>query len=193
MPRGTDPAAWCADERSSGVAPHDGTLVSCLDGRVSVNLHAAVAAWLADSVPPELASHGFAQIDINDLLGQPPPIAARTGVLCLELAVILGRERFPDVDGMLTLELPFTDLLVHESPTIEEALSDSWNAPGLYLIEPHHWRGYEEVEEYRRHLPAQDFLPPEYAAYYRTWRTQEESTSGLEYNRAIYIRTVDDS
>jgi hypothetical protein len=149
---------------------------------MSVNLHAAVTAWLAKSVPAELDTAGFARIDIDALLEVPPPLAVETGLVCLELATILARQDSPDVDGSLTIPLPASDTMAQDSPTIQELLAQVWeygpgrDVPVLSLVEPRRWRQYADVEEYRRHLQAEDSLPPGYAAYYRTWRTQEEMT-----------------
>lgn len=166
---------------------------------MSLNLYAAVTAWLAKSVPAELNTAGFAQIDVDDLLAGRPPLAAEIGLLCLELAVILARQENPAVDGILTIPLPASDSLERDSATVQDTLAQVWEygpgleVPGLYLVEPQQWRRYEDVEEYRSHLAAESALPSGYAAYYRTWRTQEEATSGFEYNRTIYVRTIDGS
>jgi hypothetical protein len=80
---------------------------------------------------------------------------------------------------------------------VDAVLAEPWEygpgrqVPGLYLLTPSAWRAYEDVEEYRRHLPADNGLPEGYAAYYRTWRPEAAATEGREYAGAIYIRTVD--
>jgi hypothetical protein len=76
---------------------------------MSVNLYAVVTAWLANRAMAELSSDGFAQIDLDELLNHPPPDATRTGLICLELAVILARQDEPQVDGVLTIPLPGAD------------------------------------------------------------------------------------
>jgi hypothetical protein len=164
---------------------------------MSVNLYAAVTAWLANNASAQLHSSGFARIDLDELLGESPPLAATTGLLCVELAVILARQEGPNLDGLMTIPLPGSESLMQDSPTVDEVLAEVWEygpgrqVPSLYLTEPYHWRRYEDVEEYRKHLPAEDKLPLGYAAYYRVWRTEAEASSGGQYQRAIYIRTAD--
>ena len=160
-------------------------------------MHAAVTAWLATGTFAELTTAGMAQIDLDDLFVEPPPLAVRTGLLGAELAVILARHEVPGIDGLLTIPLPGSETLTEDSPTVEDMLAHVWEygpgvrAPRLSLVDPHHWRVYEEVEDYRRHLQAGESLPPGWAAYYRTWRRQPVTTSHPEYQRAICVRTID--
>ena len=164
---------------------------------MGVNVHAAVTAWLAAGTFVELTTAGFARIDLDDLFVEPPPLAVRTGLLGAELAVILARHEVPGIDGLLTIPLPGSEALTRDSPTVPDMLAHVWEygpgapVPGVYLVEPHHWRVYEEVEEYRRHLSSGESLPPGWAAYYRTWRRQPASPSDSAYERAIYVRTID--
>jgi hypothetical protein len=163
---------------------------------MSVNLYAVVTAWLANRAMAELSTDGFAQIDLDELLGNPPPHASRTVLSCLDLAVILARQEEPQVDGVLTIPLPGADSLTRDSPTLEDALAlpseyDSGReSPGLSLVEEAVWRAYEPVEEYRRHLGADAELPPGCAAYYRTWRSLSDAERDWPFARTIYIRTL---
>ena len=164
---------------------------------MGVNVHAAVTAWLATGTVAELTTTGFAQIDLDDLFVESPPHAVRTGLLCAEVALILARHEVPGIDGLLTIPLPGSSALTQDSPTLDDMLAHVWEygpgapVPVVHLLEPHHWRVYEEVEEYRTHLPAGQSLQQGWAAYYRTWRRQPLTTSDSGYERAIYVRTID--
>jgi hypothetical protein len=165
---------------------------------MSVNLYAVVTAWLANRAMTELSTNGFAQIDLDDLLDNPPPHVSRTVLSCLELAVILARQEEPQVDGVLTIPLPDADSLTHVSPTLEDALALPWEygsgreVPGISLVRESVWRAYEPVEDYRRHLGTAAELPPGCVAYYRTWRSLSDAERDWPFARTIYIRTVNE-
>lgn len=156
----------------------------------------AVTAWATRALH-ELTIAAFAQIDLDELLDDPPQLAGRAGLTCLQLAMATARRSEPAVDGILTIPLASSDSLTLYSASLEGVLADRWEygsgleLPGLYLVTPSFWRAHEDIEEYRRDLPAGDELPSGYAAYYRTWRSQADATHGWEYTRAIYVRTVD--
>ncbi len=162
---------------------------------MSVNLHAAITGWLSNGVREEVAQTGFAQINLDDLLGELPPSPAQNGLLCLELAVILARDQQLAVDGVLTIPLPATGQMSKKSPSIAEVLEPGDAKPGngvpaISLVDGAHWRRYEDVEEYRTPL-TDDAVPAGYAAYYRTWRSKEAADARGEYERAVCFRTVD--
>jgi hypothetical protein len=163
---------------------------------MSVNLYAVVTAWLANRAMTELSTDGFAQIDLDELLDNPLPGATRTGLLCLELAVILARQDHPQVDGVLTIPLPDADSLTQDPPTLEDALTLPWQhgpgreGPTLSLVRESVSGAYEPVEEYRRHLGTGSELPSGCVAYYRTWRFMSGAKRDSPYARAIYIRTL---
>jgi hypothetical protein len=152
---------------------------------------AAAEAW-ADEAAQALKTLGFAQIDLDDLLGEPPSLAVEAALECLQLAVGRARLTNPDLDGIVTVPLPWWDSLTQESPSMLDVLAQAWDygpgreVVGLYLADPSTWRAYEPVEEYRRDLGTKG-LPVGHAAYYRTWRA---STAPEEFARAIYIRTI---
>lgn len=158
----------------------------------------AVTAWLSRWALPELTADGFAQIDLDELLEDPPVQAVRTGLRCLQIAVAEARRTHADVDGILAIPLPCSDLLVKDAPEFEEVLAEPWTygpgreVPGLYLVRGTLWRTYAPVEEYRRHLSTSGSLPSGYVTYYRTWRSEDDAARGWEYARTTYVRTSGD-
>lgn len=163
---------------------------------MSVNLYAVVTAWLANRAIAELRTNGSVHIDLDELLGNAPPHDSRTVLSCLDLAVILARQEEPQVDGVLTIPLPDSDSLTHDSPTLDDTLASSWEpapdrgVPTLSLVGESVWRAYEPVEDYRRHLGTHPELPPGCVAYYRTWRPMSDGKRNSPFARTIYLRTV---
>lgn len=157
----------------------------------------AVNAWLSKWALPELTADGYAQIDLDELFDDPPAQAVSIGLQCLQIAVAEARRTRGEVDGILTVPLPWSDSFVQDSPEFGEVLAEPWTfgpgreVPGLYLVRGSIWRTYVPVEEYRRHLPTDGSLPPGYVAYYRTWRSEADASKGWEYARTIYVRTAD--
>lgn len=155
-----------------------------------------VREWVGRALV-SLESTEFQQIDLDDLLGHVPGDAVDVGVRCLDLARAESRG-FGSVspDSLLVVPLPHSKTLSLTSPDVDGLLASSWQSgpglavPGLYLVRSTSWGRYEQVEEYRRHLPAEANLGSDYAVYYRCWRSVKEAAAGWEYNRAVYVRSV---
>lgn len=157
---------------------------------------ARVREWVGRALVV-LESAEFAQIDLDDLLGDVSGDAIRVGLRCLDVArAESGLAVCTDTDRLLVIPLPWSETLSLSSPDFDDLLATSWQTgpgkrvPGLYLVRSVLWGRYEEVEEYRRHLPTEATLGSGYAAYYRCWRSVEEAEAGWEYNRAVYVRSV---
>ncbi|MCW2784991.1 MAG: hypothetical protein JWP74_1508 [Marmoricola sp.] len=155
----------------------------------------AVAFWMR-SARPELAEHGYARIDIDNLFADPPEDAARCALSCLALAVADIRRTSAAADGMLVLPLPWTETLRLDAPTLNELFDQAWvygpglEVPGLYLVNRSVWAAYEPTEIYRRHLDSQGLLPDGYAAYTRRrrWsvpRIRSSTTATFAFERSI--------
>lgn len=155
-----------------------------------------INAWVGSAVT-ELATTTWVQIDLDDVLQAEPERAVQSGLDCLRRAVDTARLADPRLGGLLTIPLPETTNMTTESPTLDELTSVRWrygpgrSVPGLYLFRTSSWAEFENGEDYRRSLPPTQTLPHEWAAYYRTWRTQEHADLGWEYDRAVYVHTVD--
>jgi hypothetical protein len=177
-----------------------GTLVvgrgSCLDGSMTRSERAAVDRWVP-AARAELSVARFAQIDLDDLVGPPPPLAVRAALRCMELACEGIRDAVPEVVGLVLVPLPAAGRLTPEAPTIDELLGRPWqfgpgrSVPGVYLLADPSWSlGWdaEVSEEYRRAMPTGALEGATYRAYYRTWKVLGgEDGSPPEYDRAVYI------
>lgn len=154
-----------------------------------------VQKWV-DTALIELRDTGMAQIDLDDLLHDEPPLAVQGGLDCLQHAITAARRVNPNVDGILTIPLQESFTLSLESPTLDELLTEPWeygpgrSVPGLYLARPVEWAGFESGEDYRRSLRTEHGLPTGYSAYYRTWLTDDHAQLGWPYDRTVYIHTV---
>lgn len=155
-----------------------------------MDVSGAVNRWVLSS-GPEISSTGFAQIDLDNLLGAEPPRGAEIGVACLEHAMSALRKDV-DLDGLLTLPIePSTDW--QEIPSLDDMLTQDWDygpgreVPGLYLLHPLNWRTYQRVEEHVYPVVSR-VLGPHLATYYRAWRTPHAGET--EYNRCIYVRFI---
>lgn len=153
-----------------------------------MDLADVVARWIRRAAS-EVSEHGFAQVDLDDLLGAEPPYAAAIGIECLEL-MMAARPGSSDLDGLLTIPLDSASSWEGSTSSLDELLAGTWTygpghpVPGLYLVHPLHWRLVEAVEEHK--LPLEDpNLPQGWKAYYRAWRTPGDP----EFNRAVYVRT----
>lgn len=161
---------------------------------MSGDKEAAGRAWAAEAAS-ELESTGFAQVDLDHLLPDPPVLAVQAALECLQAAVATARRVDSDVDGMLAVPLPVSSSIMHDSPSLADVLTQPWEygpghqVPGLYLLPSAQWRLYERVEEYRRDLGSKG-LPEGYVAYYRTSRTEVDAAKGWEFDRAIFIRSA---
>lgn len=148
----------------------------------------AVDPWVA-LAPAEIARLGFAQIDLDNLLGDEPEAAAAVGLDCLQRIVALLPEG-ADLDAVLTIPLEPATEWDRMPPALDDALAADWiygpgrQVPGLYLVPALHWRSPEQVEEYKRPLKSRK-LPPQFVAYYRAWRKLDE----VEFDRCVYIRS----
>jgi hypothetical protein len=152
-----------------------------------MNVATAVDAWV-HGARDELTRHGFAQVDLDDLLGDEPADAARVGMECLGRAL----DALPvdtDADAMMTLPLEPAGRWPGGVPELDDLLSQAWTygpgraVPGLYLVSFSHWRGIGPFEEYRCPLSGGG-LPAGFVAYYRAWRQVGDS----EFHRCVSIR-----
>lgn len=120
----------------------------------------AVDGWVTSSLA-DVAEHGFAQIDLDDLLDREPPSGAKVGFECLQRIMRVLPDG-SDLDGLLTLPLDFSERMDDLLPSLDDLLEQGWSygrgqsVPGLYMLDPLHWRGIEVVEEYRVPLESQD-------------------------------------
>ncbi|GAA2739547.1 hypothetical protein GCM10009867_36060 [Pedococcus aerophilus] len=154
-----------------------------------MDVSAAVDRFVVDSLP-HVWEHGFAQIDLDDLLGDEPSAAASVGLECLErILKILPQDS--NLDGLLTIPLePATRWGERPIPSLDDLLASAWSygpgraVPGLYVIHGMHSRPPEHVEEYKRPLGSER-LEPRLVAYYREWREAGEA----ELERCIYVRS----
>jgi hypothetical protein len=158
---------------------------------------AVVAAWVASALI-ELDAADFAQVDIDYLFDPAPRLAARATLDCLRVAVQLGRESLPDLDGMAVIPVDDSESeMAIEAPSWDHILDQDWQygpgltVPGLYLVNPAIWRRQAAVEEYRRPVAVEELMGPGYAGYYRCWRTSEDAERGWEYSRDFLIRTTE--
>jgi hypothetical protein len=153
---------------------------------------ASVAAWVR-SAQPEILHDGFAQIDIDSLLDDPPALAVAAALRYLTAAVAAVRATMHDVWGLVVVPLPNSEHVETDCPPLHELLAEPWaygpglSVPGLYLMSDPAILGWENVEEYRRPLPTDGCLPAGFAAYYRCWQPE---IAYQEYERAVYIRTI---
>lgn len=149
---------------------------------MSSEQEAAGEAW-AQGAANELESNGFATVDLDDLLHDPPLLAVQAAMECLQSAVTTVRRIGADADGMVAVPLAVSSSLTHESHSTVDVLTQPWEygpgrqVPGLHLLSPAHWRLYEPVEKYLRDLGSQG-LPDGYVAYYRTWRSEADAAKG---------------
>lgn len=150
----------------------------------------AVAQWLK-AAPGELNRVGFAQIDVDDLLGAEPPHGTRAAVFCMNSAVTDLIMRTERVEGLVVVPLEPRKRMTRGIPRLADVLSHPWHygpgrgVPGIYLLTPAAWAAYESVEEYRVDL-GREGLDANDVAYFRAWR----SDHGDEFERAVYIRRV---
>lgn len=102
---------------------------------------AAVETW-ADRALHELTTADFAQVDLDDLLREPPALAVEAAMNLLQWAVAKARRVDPDVDGIVTIPLPWSVSLSHDSPSLADLVAQPWeygpglHVPGLYLVNP---------------------------------------------------------
>lgn len=148
----------------------------------------AVNRWV-DVSRAEIHEHGFAQIDLVDLLGDSPRLGARVGLECLQRIVAVLRPS-TGLDGLLTLPLEPGTRWRMSSPPLDDLLATEWAygpglpVPGLYIVASSHWRVPDQMEEYKR--PLDGDLPEQFVAYYREWRVAGEN----ELNRCTYVRSL---
>ena len=162
---------------------------------VSDDIDRVAAEWRTSKAMDEVASDGFAQVDIDDLFGVPPAYPVPVGLQLLRAAVRDARASNPGLAAMLVVPLGPSENLVVRAPAFAEVASARWEygpgleAVGLYLLEPRVLAADEPAEEYRCHVDAQAVLGAGPSVYFRSWRPLVEAANGWEFNQAFYIRT----
>lgn len=157
-------------------------------------MRADVVEWWERYAQREVAGDNFAQIDLDELINDPPALAVAEALQAVQIALELARPLEPAIIGLVTIPLEPSESLVTESPDLEQFLTTPWTygpglpVPGVYLMPP---ELLEEVvdDEFRLDITHTGQLPAGFVAYYRCWRGSDEAARGWEYDRTIYIRS----
>jgi hypothetical protein len=163
---------------------------------VGSGLEAEIASWWERWAAHELLESGFAQIDIDELVDDPPQRATAEAVKALEVALGIARRFDPATMGLVTIPLEPSGTLVTDSPNVAELFATAWIyglgrvVPGIYLLSPSIHDAMEH-EDFRLDLTdSTGVLPDGFTAYYRCWRTEDEAARGWEYDRTVYVRST---
>jgi hypothetical protein len=162
---------------------------------VSPGLRADVVGWWERYAQREVSGDKFAQIDLDELIDDPPALAVAEALEAVQIALELARANEPAIIGLVTIPLEPSESLVTESPDLEQLLTTPWTygpgrpVPGVYLLPSDL---LEEVvdDEFRLDITHTGQLPPGFIAYYRCWRGPDEASRGWEYHRTIYVRSA---
>ncbi|GAB3887674.1 hypothetical protein [Terrabacter terrigena] len=146
----------------------------------------AVLVWM-DTAMDQLATAGFVQIDLDDLLVEPPLDAVHVSLKCVHDARVRALSAGVTVHGAVVVPLAPSRSMTGPAPTLQRLLNKPWSfgpgrtVPAIYLLKPSVWSVYEAVEEYRRDLATKG-LPPDIVAYLRSWKP---AARGEKFDRAV--------
>lgn len=156
-----------------------------------------VRSWF-DSAAIKLDEAAFAQGDIDEVLGRTiaQSVAATLSFSCY-LAIVdysVVCKRFVDV--LVAFPLGWSTGLEQYCPRLDAVLAaplPSLEVPGFYLFREDMWRGYHEVEDYRRPIAKIDKGQRPIIAFYQAFSSDPydaATTTTREYARYLWLRTV---
>ena len=149
----------------------------------------------AESLVVEWAKGAFVELDagaiavsadIDELLGEVPPLAGSVSLAMFRATVEVLDEAKIEANALLTLPLPDTRRLLTEAPSIEGLIQSRWHwrqPPEIAILRP--WARRYDIEEYRRAVEFDVQAARPVHTFYRVSRLLEAREHGWEYTRAF--------